>query len=227
MRIAVLTLTRDRLDYTKHCFARLQSLAGCEYDHYVLDQASEDGTYQWLQEWMAEAIDGLVGRRTILRSPENVGVSCGMNRLLDILYGTYDVVVKFDNDCELLVQDTLKVAAEVAMEGWIISPHIKGLIDPPPVQEEVEVLGHRVGIPPLIGGIFMATPGRVFDTYRHNETNPLWGMDDVNLCSWWRSQGHGFGYLLDFPANHYLTTRGQMEDNPVYYARKDREFAGR
>ena len=229
MRVAVLTLTRDRLDYTKHCFQRLRDLAGCGYDHFVFDQASEDGTDWWLEQWMEEATNGLVGRRTVLTGKENVGVSCGMNRLLDSAkqFGPYDVVVKFDNDCELIVPNTLKVACEVAMTGeWIISPHIQGLMEPPPVQQQAEVLGYRVGIPPLIGGIFMAVPGWVFDIYRHDETNPLWGMDDVNLCGWWKqSRSHQIGYLIDYQAFHYETTQGQRERYPDYFVRKDAERA--
>jgi glycosyltransferase involved in cell wall biosynthesis len=216
MRIAVLSLTRDRLDYTKHCFARLRELAGCDFQHFVFDNGSTDGTQDWLRKTYAPAWLDLC--------PENVGVSRGINALLDRAKN-FDVIVKFDNDCELTVPDTLRVAAEIAATGdWIMSPHIHGLNDPPPVQREQTVLGHRVGIPPLIGGIFMAAPASLYDTYRHNDDNPLWGMDDVNLCSWWRSQGHDFGYLLDYPATHYETTRGQRERYPDYFERKMAEF---
>jgi GT2 family glycosyltransferase len=48
VRIAVVTLTRDRLEYTKHCFETLRVNAGCDYDHFVLDQGSGDGTAEWL-----------------------------------------------------------------------------------------------------------------------------------------------------------------------------------
>ena len=48
MNIAVLSLTRDRLDYTKHCFGRLIELAGCDFDWYITDQGSNDGTVDWL-----------------------------------------------------------------------------------------------------------------------------------------------------------------------------------
>ena len=216
MRVAVLTLTRDRLDYTKHCFQRLHDLAGCDFDHFVLDNGSQDGTQEWLRnEYVPWWLD---------LHQENIGISRGLNALLDVVDG-YDVVVKFDNDCELIVPDTLKVACEVAMTGdWIVSPHIQGLNEPPPVQQQAEVLGCRVGIPPLIGGIFMAAPGSVFNSYRHDEANPLWGMDDVNLCGWWKSQGKQIGYLIDYPAFHYETTQGQRERYPDYFRRKDAEY---
>lgn len=217
MRIAVLSLTRDRLDYTEHCFRRLHELAGVPFDHYVLDNGSTDGTQEWLRNDYAPYWSDL--------RPDNIGVSRGMNALLDQAQG-YDVIVKFDNDCELLVADTLKVAAEIAAAGdWIISPHIQGLNDPPAVQREQTVHGYRIGVPPIIGGIFMAAPASLYESYRHNEGNPPWGMDDVNLCSWWRTQGHDFGYLLEYPAYHYETTAGQRKRYPDYFERKDAEFA--
>ena len=49
-KIAVYTLTRDRIEYTKECFAMLESKAGIEYDHYIVDNGSQDGTVEWLKE---------------------------------------------------------------------------------------------------------------------------------------------------------------------------------
>ena len=100
MRVAVLTLTRDRLDYTQHCFATLHEFAGCDFDHYVLDQGSQDGTEAWLQETDAE----------VVALDTNLGIACGLNLLLDesVNPADYDVIVKFDNDCELTLPNTLR-----------------------------------------------------------------------------------------------------------------------
>lgn len=221
MRVAVLTLCRDRLDYTIHCFQKLREFAGCDFDHYVLDNGSTDGTWAWL---------GHHGQSELqLRRNENVGISRGMNDLLDETrkHGIYDFIVKFDNDCELTIPGTLRAACEVAATGhWIVSPHIMGLQSPPAVRTEQLVAGHLVGVPDLIGGIFMCAPASLYEGYRHDETNPIWGMDDVNLCGHWRDHGGEIGYLLDFPANHYETTTGQRERYPEYFERKDREFTG-
>jgi hypothetical protein len=125
----------------------------------------------------------------------------------------YDVVVKFDNDCELLTPHTLHDVCMYALEyDTILSPRIYGLRNP------VRTLGSdgRVDMTPIVGGIFMATPAYVFQQgYRHRTDVGLWGSDDSDLC-------HHFGrcgYVRGYDANHYLTTDGQHADIPHYFER--------
>lgn len=215
--VAVLSLTRDRLAYTQHCFETLRQYAGCEYDHYVFDNGSTDGTWEWLDRNM---------RQEISRSTDgNIGISRAMNYLLDLAKerGPYDWYVKFDNDCELTTPNTLRDACR--NPAWILSPHIQGLDSPPAIEQEADVDGVRVGETTILGGIFMAVHAEIFDHYRHDENNPVWGMDDVRLVEWFRGRGGRVGYMLDYPANHYLTTAGQREDNiGDYYTRKELEY---
>ena len=215
MRVAVLSLTRDRLAYTQHCFATLRDLAGCDYSHFVLDQGSTDGTGEWLL-----AQDDL--DVTLLH--ENIGICCGLNLLLDEMLNPadYDAIVKFDNDCELLTQNTLRDVARLSVE-WdaLLSPKIHGLRNPPPVLGQVSADEETaVDITPVIGGIFLAAPARIFaDGYRHDERAPLWGTDDTALCADWRAKGGVVGYVQGYDANHYLTTEGQWADVPDYFDR--------
>ncbi|MCR4338823.1 MAG: hypothetical protein NUW01_02935, partial [Gemmatimonadaceae bacterium] len=213
-----MSLTRDRLGYTKACFEQLQALAGCPYDHYVLDNGSQDGTVEWLRD----EYEPCHGFLTLCDT--NIGVSKGMNEMLNMARAfdhSYDVIVKFDNDCEILRRDTLATVCRLVHENptWILSPKIEGLDSPPPVDHETEVGGERVYAMSMIGGIFMAVPASVYDTYRYDENNPVWGMDDVGLCAWWKSKGNRAGYLADWPANHYETTRGQRERYVEYFER--------
>lgn len=217
MRVAVLSLTRDRLDYSRHCFATLHKHAGIDFHHYVLDQGSTDGTKEWLQDEICEAN---IHHATWFN--ENVGVSRGVNELLDWAIGKYDWYVKYDNDLDLTTPNTLRDSLQDS--NWILSPHIQGLDSPPAIEREVDVNGIRVGETTILGGIFMAVPAWVFDEYRHDESNPIWGMDDVRLVEWFRGRGGRVGYMLDYPANHYLSTAGQRADDPTYYERKTREY---
>lgn len=223
-RVAVLSLTRDRLEYTQHCFASLREFAGCDFDHFILNQGSTDGTREWLREYKR-----LYPSSTIHFVDENIGVSRGINALLDAAGPKYDWYVKFDNDCELTTTNTLRDSLQ--SKDWILSPHIRGLDSPPAIEREADVNGIRVGETTILGGIFMAVPAWVFDEYRHDENNPIWGMDDARIVEWFRAQygsygEHGrVGYMLDYPANHYLTTAGQREDDiGGYYSRKTREY---
>jgi len=213
MRIAVLTLTRDRLAYTRHCFKKLQEFAGCPYDHYVLDQASNDRTPIWLFSQPG------FKQRVLLNS--NVGISAGMNRLLDQLDGNYDVIVKFDNDCELTQPNTLRDIAElVQASGALLSPRILGLRRPPAAQGQFHIGKERVLDIPQIGGIFLAAPGSVYGQFRNDTSNE---DDDVQLCWWYRGQGGRCGYVDRLEAWHYETTDGQWARYPEYFERRVRE----
>lgn len=219
MKVAVCTLTRDRLEYTQHCFDRLHDLAGCWFDHYVLDQGSTDGTREWLSR-----TDHFDFERVILE-PTNVGINVGMNRLVDEALDTddYDVIVKVDNDCELVVNYTVRDVALLAREGnAILSPRVEGLESPPGPQGRFEILDETILDIPQIGGVFMAIPTIAFDTFRYNDAKLL--FDDVDLCWHWRKHGGRCGYVERLHVNHYETTAGQRARYPQYFERKDAEY---
>lgn len=217
MNVAVLSLTRDRLVYTKHCFASLRENAGCSFDHYVLDQASEDGTREWLQNEYRP-------HRLILLD-DNIGVCRGLNRLVDVAMetGDYDVIVGFDNDCELITPNTLSDCAAFAYAyPAIVAPHIRGLNNTP------QPTGHTDGVTEVhhLGNIFRAHPAEVFTDYgyRFDESMPPWGGDET-ICVWFRERGGLVGYLDGYEAWHYETTDGQQGRFPDYFARKYAEMA--
>ncbi len=223
MKIAVLTFTRDRLDYTKHCFDSLERNSRASYAHFVLDQASEDGTWEWLWDWEKEDHE----RRRIYRKTENVGICRGANQILDSIpdLDEYDVIVRFDNDCEVTQPGTLKACAEVAMDyGIICAPRVLGLQNPPATIRTVKV-GHQfLDETAILGGIFMAIPAFLFTDhgFRWNENTPL-GTGDEAIVPWWRAHGGVCGYLQDYTVNHYETTVGQHERYPEYFARTAQE----
>lgn len=221
MKVAVLTLTRDRLPYTAVCFDSLQRNAGCEYDHYVLDQGSVDGTREWLTE-RHELFNEIVLMK------ENIGICRGLNFLMDQVFDPdeYDVIVKFDNDCELLSENTvLECSTQALDKNMILSPRIHGLRSPP---ERVDALSFPSGVVidvySVIGGIFMATPAAVFQSdgfkYRHSDKWMVWQGDDSTLCRWFQGRGGKVGYVRGREANHYRTTDGQHTDYPEYFHRR-------
>jgi GT2 family glycosyltransferase len=224
VRVAVLTLTRDRLEYTKHCFATLSELAGCDYDHYVLDQGSQDGTPGWLiQEF--ETADRFAGLAIM---PDNIGCTRGWNTLLRELCdpSDYDVIVTFDNDCEVVTPDTLKVVATLAAEsGNILAPRVDGLMYPP------GAIGHfalmyegelfDVEETTVLGNICMAIPAPLLarDGFRWDERYAVWDGGE-SITMWHRERGGWCGYVPAFRVNHYKTTLGQREDMPWYAERR-------
>ncbi len=217
--VAVLSLTRDRLDYTRHCFAKLHEHAGIEFDHFVLDQGSDDGSGEWLDSYEPTVL---------IEERENIGVCRALNKLLDVAFeiDDYDVIVKFDNDCELTQQDTLRDVVDLVMEGGcILSPRILGLRNTPRPMRELVIGNEPILDIPQIGGIFMAVPAWVYDEFRYDETSPLYGLDDVALCAWYRREGGTCGYVKRLEAWHYETTDGQHDRYPDYFQRKQEEMA--
>ena len=214
MNVAVMSLTRDRLAYTKHCFGTLLEHAGLEFDWWITDQGSQDGTVDWL---LANT------DATITAFEENAGICPALNWMLEeIVYAAdYDVIVKIDNDCELTTPNTLRdVCARALSYDAILSPKILGLREPP--RPVARTNGYEVT--PVIGGIFMAVPARVFiDGYRHPTHQPLADGDDWQLCRWWQTQGGEVGYVPGYDAWHYETTDGQWARYPEYFARRDKE----
>lgn len=200
LAVAVLTLTRDRVDYTRHCLTRLRDLAGCDFDHYLLDQGSTDETVDWLQDEYRP--------HTLVTLNENVGIARGMNLLLDLALRAddYDVIVKVDNDCELASHGAVRdCAIEAATRRVACSPVIRGLRSPVP-------LG-------VIGGIFFAVPADFYHGWRCPEQVPLWAGDD-DLTARARELAMPIGYLTQHEAWHYETTDGQHARYPDYFARK-------
>ncbi len=221
MKVCVLSLTRDRLDYTKTCFQSLRDNAGIDYDHIVFDNGSTDGTFDWLRE------EFNTGRVTAFgRSDTNIGISRAMNELLDGLDEPYDVIVKFDNDCELRTPNTLADIARLTFDyGLLLSPVIHGLRLPPRTigGTPLSLGGHLVDEKLQIGGIFLAAPADMYETFRYAEKNPTWGGDDVQVCREWRAGGGKCGYVQGYDAWHHETTDGQHARYPDYFARKHQE----
>lgn len=214
-----MTLTRDRVEYTKHCFASLHRNAGCEYDHYVLDQNSQDGTQEWLYQ---QSLEG--GKITnICLATANIGCCAGWNSLLDSfdLAFKYDVVVCFDNDCEVLQEQTLEVIAGlVYRHKMILAPRVDGLMHPPPAIGHFHLDGYEIEETSILGNIFMAIPAELLVDFRWDEAHyQVWDGGE-SIVPWYRAHGGHAGYVPEFRVNHYLTTLGQKEDMPWYAERR-------
>jgi GT2 family glycosyltransferase len=217
MIVAVLTLTRDRLPYTQHCFERLRLLAGCEFHHYVFDQDSKDGSDTWLHHECEE------GRIKYLHfAGQNVGIARGMNHLVEkaLRHGDYDVIVKFDNDCEVVTPNTLARTADVARENFVASPIVDGLRHPPLQTGQTHIVGAERLKESRVGGIFMATPVDFWERFRYPEDLPHWGGDDTFLCQYAVNEDIPVGYVQGLRVNHYETTDGQHERYPEYFQRR-------
>jgi GT2 family glycosyltransferase len=223
MKIAIYTLTRDRIEYTKHCFKSLIDKAGMDYDHYVLDNGSTDGTASWLQENESQF-------KKVILMPENVGISAGSNMMLDEIFKSdYDLVIKMDNDCEIWHSDILVSvsvifeALKITNQRMVLSPRVSGINKQPHRARYIDVLTHPIGITGIIGGLFHMVPAEIYAQYRYPQELPkAWGQDD-DFCEWLRLKNISKGYIENIVVNHYETTAGQAARFPEYFERKWKE----
>jgi len=202
MKVLIFTLTHNRILYTKHCFSQLEKLAGYPYQHFIVENGSNDGTAEWLM-----ARDQYDARFL----PENKGITGGIKevaRHIIDFYPDIDLVIKFDNDCEVISADIIKRVVEFYEKNgplWIVSPKIHGL-NHPPQGCTTDQNGFNVELLPHIGGIFYAMPVAGFIEMAKM---PL--CRDVKMSEYFVRHGFRIGYLADLHANHYETTNGQVE----------------
>ncbi len=226
MRIAVYTLTRDRLEYTKHCFASLQAKAGVDFDHFVLDNGSQDGTPDWVVRYYHPYWHHMLDN--------NVGISQGANLVLNAILShpqNYDLIVKMDNDCECISDNLLGQMVEIFSDvekhnlgpRFVLSPRVEGIVNQPKRVRYTMLAGRRIGLTSTIGGLFHVVPCAVYASYRYPLELPLaWGQDD-HFCQWVRQHGAEVGYVEGLVVNHYETTHGQAARYPEYFERKWKE----
>lgn len=225
MKVAIFTLTRDRLDYTKRSFASLKDKAGYPYDHYVVDNGSTDGT----QDWLREQNDLIV----IAMNQENKGISNGCTQALNtILKKDYDLVIKFDNDCEVISSDIIKELVDVYKSippfhyKFMLSPRVEGLNNQVPRFQQIEIAYHPIGLTNIIGGIFQPVPTECYKLYHYDQKLPKAKGQDEHLNGWFKAMGGQIGFIEDLIVQHMDTTEGQKKAYPEYFIRKEKEENG-
>lgn len=228
MKVAIYTLTRDRLEYTKHCFEMLDLMAGHPFDHYVIDNGSTDGTVPWLNRWFEAKPDS----RRVFFNPKNYGNCVGNNQAVAMIGPErYDLIIRMDNDCEVKTKGTVAACVDLYTKlksmghflTYIVSPRVTGIVNQPPRLNEMHVNGFRLGIVGNIGGLFRVIPAPLLAQYQWpTEMSIVAGEECV--AAWHRSRGGYVCYLEDYEVYHYETTGGQQARYPEYHQRKVAEW---
>lgn len=222
-RIAIFTLTMNRLEYTKKTLESLKKFALYPYDHFIVDNGSTDGTVEWLKANQKE-----FNIKELILNPENVGISKGSNQALDAIGDGYDVIVKIDNDCELQTEGLVAAIAMIFERNrrLIISPNVEGLIDN---AGGVPRVGHAqmgpflLGFVEHLGGISCAAPAEMYKIFRWKDEDFLHGMQDTIFSQAARQIGYTMAYLEDQRVMHIDSTYGQKEKFPEYFEKRKEE----
>lgn len=214
-KVAVFTLTMNRLEYTKRMYKSLKK-AGYPFDWFVVDNGSTDGTKQWLAS---------LKHVTVIDNPENVGISRASNQALDAIGQSYDFIIKVDNDCEILSDNWVAELLKIYQAHWqiILSPYVEGLVDNPggaPRLGYKNLRGHLIGITQHIGGIFTMAHRSAYQTFRWDEDDFLHGLQDMVFTQAMQKKGYLVGYVEDLRVSHMDTTTGQQEKYPDYFKQR-------
>ena len=235
-RVAIFSLTYDRLEETKVGFESLQRTAGYPYYHYVVDNGSQDGTPEYLEQQVKDKkITALIYNKA------NKGISIASNQALDEImtqherYGStaddhkYDIIMKVDNDCVFLSDGWLKEMVEIWKRNHItaLSCYVQGLKDNPGGAERVgfgEINGQYIGITKHLGGICHFVDASAYDNFRWNEDSFYHGIQDLEFSRYLTSIGYQMAYLENYFCNHGVDgTEGQMSRFKDYFERRQLE----
>ena len=221
MKIAIFSLTKDRLYYTKKTLQSLKEKTHIPFDHFILDQDSQDKTVEWINGFTYKQ-----GEIYVYPISTNIGINRGVNFILDKIGKDYDIIIKIDNDVEIETDGWLKKCINVLSKKFVISPYVKGLINN---RGGVNRYGHikefNIGLTPFIGGICMIGYRDAWtkDSNGWEFPVPKHAGGDRAFCMKLSLSGYKFGYVEDVVIKHIETTEGQHKRYPSYFKKRQTE----
>lgn len=235
LRAAVFTFVMDRLDYTKKMASRMTETAGYPFDWFVIDNGSVDGTDEWFKDRARRDAGGKVFYH---RNEKNVGIAKAWNQAADLIAGKmaapqrtdYDILIKIDNDCEMMSEGWLKEMIEIFERNRmvVLSPYVEGLEDSPggvlrqrSGKDPYVLINDRVlGVVPNLGGICFAAPRELYKDFRFEASSFYAGNKDYMLSIYARQNGYTLFYMEELRCYHIDGTLGQQKRYPDYFAEK-------
>ena len=226
-RVAIYSITYDRLAYTKKSFKSLRETAGYPYEHFVVDNGSTDGTQEWIMKKGSD-ISSIVGG---CMNKENFGISKASNQAINLIKqkGDYDIIVKWDNDCIGLTKGWLVKMVEIWKSNHMmaLSCYVQGLRDNPGGAPRLgfgTLRGELVGVTKHLGGICHFVDAHVYDTFKWDEGGFLHGVQDMEMSQYLQFHGYSMGYLENYFVSHGPQgTESQKKDFPDYFERRTLE----
>ena len=210
MKVAIFTLTMDRIDYTKKMYKTMKDKAGYNFDWFVVDNGSDDGTQYWLD-----------GKAKTKYNKKNVGISKGSNQALDMIGDNYELIIKVDNDCEFITDNWLVELVNFyqSQRNFVLSPRVEGLRDNPggvPRTQYVYVGEHFLGLAPHLGGICEVAPAKIYKNFRWEDKDFLHGDQDYVFSQYAVNNGFILAYHENIIVEHIDSTSGQANKYPEY-----------
>lgn len=213
-KVAIFTLTYDRLDFTQNMLKSMTATADYPFDWFVVDNGSQDKTPGWLKkkEWAK-----------VYLSDKNLGISGGSNKALEMIeLGDYQIIGKVDNDCEFQTKGWLKDIIDLWKRNRMlyISPYPEGLIANPGGGARVgyaEIGPYFIEVSQHLGGLCAFVDSEAYKGFRWNDKF-LHGNQDSEASLTFRKKGYMPLYLPRHRVMH--NTDLQMRTLPDYFERR-------
>ena len=225
-KVAIFTLTMDRLEYTKACFEAIHKTAGYDFEHYIFDNGSKDGTVDWLKEYEASH----KGKVHVIYSEDNKGISLASNRVVDeiVRQNKFRVVVKLDNDCLTKTEGWLAKMVEIwkSNHKLALSCYVEKLRDNPGGAQRIafgEVKKETIGMTRHLGGILHFVDAQAYTYFRWDTHDFLHGVQDLEFSQYLLRNGFQMGYLENYFVEHYKGTEQQEKEFPRYFERRKQQ----
>jgi glycosyltransferase involved in cell wall biosynthesis len=219
-KVAIFTITYDRLDYTKRMVKSLNKSTKYPYDWFVFDNGSQDGTPEWLEKQKA---------RKVFLNHDNSGITNASNVLLDAIFttGEYQIIIKVDNDCDFMTFGWLETIVDLWKRNkWLyITPYPEGLVHNPGGAPRVgySTIGpYFVEVSYHLSGLCAAVWSKVYEKFRWSDQF-LHGNQDREASVAFTKQGFMPMYLPQHRVMHMDNTMGQYQKYPDYFKRRVEE----
>lgn len=104
-KTSIITRAFNRLEYTITCIKEVHRLAkNADYEHIIIDQASSDGTTEWLKSMEIEKYYKL----KVKYNKSNTGDAGGMKDGFDLISNDCEYILQLDNDLIPLTDDFIQ-----------------------------------------------------------------------------------------------------------------------
>ena len=224
-RVAVYSITRDRLDLTRKSFKALREWAGCEFDLYVADNGSGREMRSYLRE---EKSKGNI--KFLQLNDENMGQNIATNDLLnEIVSREYDWVMRWDNDAmprsRRFLKKLVRLGDRMMDKGGfpVLSPTILKLKHPPRAIAVAEFGEKKLEIVEILGGICRLHPAKMFETWRFSPYAPLGFGEAAEISRLCAEADIPMIRVLDIEVEHTYGEDGQVERWPEEFTWERRE----
>ena len=223
-KVCVFTLTYQRPEYIRRSLESLYKRAGCKFDLYVFDDASDAKTQKELKKLKSKYHFNLFFNKTHLNIYKSFYKNIGKIPL------TYDYYVKFDSDIEILTDDFFPLAFEVFKMNGVtgLTPRVEGIMNSDRYDAVIEFFcGHTIKLKaPIVYGCCLILSSVVFNTLKRLtqkeliDSNEKWGVDS-KLYEHSLDLGR-FLIVEDLSVYHIDNTYGQRRKYADYYMDRSR-----